>query len=322
MDVVRYSESPVDDLSPLFAGRPHGRYGEDWTLDAEAVRTFESERLTAYLQANGDTSLLCVEDGLVRGAIGLRHSAWDTDFWGFPCAAVEHLIAAPTDPDGDARRVVARLAAAADEWCREEGIRFAYARCDANNLSAIAALEELGFRYIETTVTNTYDLRSLPPAESSAWTIREVRPDEADLLAGLAQDAFLTHRFYADEAFSAERADAMYERWVRDSVADPHWTTIVLEESGRVNGFFTYRLEDLRAHFGLRFAKWRMAAVDSAARGRGHGRRLFLGAMEHVRDDADVVDSGLSVRNTRSFNLHNRLGFRVVSFSTTLHRWY
>ena len=154
------------------------------------------------------------------------------------------------------------------------------------------------------------------------YQIRTAQPDEADLLACMTQDAFLTHRFYADKRFPTEKVDAMYREWVMSSLESDAWITIVLETGGKVRGFFIYRIEDLTAYFGLRFAKWRMAALSPIDRGKGYGVQLFRGAMQFVHGQAETVDSGLTIRNTRSFNLHNKLGFRILCFFVTFHKWY
>jgi GNAT superfamily N-acetyltransferase len=322
MELARYSGQPAEWFSELFARHAFGRYCSDWTLDLEAARRLERDRFVAYLEANAETSLLAIDEGRVRGAIGLRASPWDTDVWGFPCATVEHLYLS-SDGTADERRDIAeRLVGEGDRWCEREGIRFAFARCDAQDLHVLHALEAHGFRYIETTVANCRDLRRQPAPPTVNGTIREADPGEADRLVDIVRGAFGTHRFYADGGFPAERVDAMYQRWVRDDLRDPAWTTIVLEEEGRVNAFMTYGVDDLSEYLGLRFAKWRMFAVDGKALGRGHGAKLLDGAMDYVKDDLDIVDSGLSLRNVRSLNIHNQLGFRAVAFSTTLHKWY
>jgi RimJ/RimL family protein N-acetyltransferase len=323
MEATPYSGEPVESLALLFRHLTHGRYCADWTLDLKAAQRLERDQFFAYLNANAATSLLVKDGGVIVGALGMRHSDWDTQYWGFPCAALEHLYTAD-DPAWDATQIANILAAAADRWCEREGVAFAFARADAQNLPAVRALENSGFRYIETAVTNTFDLRKLPPVPMEGWIIRGVRPEETDTLLEIAQDAFLTHRFYADRRFARDRVDAMYREWVRTSLAGSAWTNIVLEESGRTNGFFTYRVEDLSPYFGTPFVKWRMAAISAEARGQGQGQglRLFRGAMDYVREQASTVDSGLTVRNIRSFNLHNKLGFRVVCFSVTFHKWY
>lgn len=321
MEVVPYAGEGLDALSALFDGRAYGRYCADWTLDREAARRLERDRFFAYLQTNSQTSLLVWEGGEIRGALGMRRSEWDSRLWGFPCATIEHLYVAETG-GADRRRIANGLVAAADRWCIQEGITFAFARSDAQDLPPLHALENSGFRYVETTVKDTCDLRRLAPLAREGWTIRDVRPNEADVLVDLVRGAFLDHRFYADGRFAPSQVAIMYQQWVRNSLSDPTWTTIVLEEGGKVNGLFTFRYEDLTPYFGLHFVTWRLAAVGPDARGSGHGLKLFHGALDFVRDRATIVDNESSCRNIRSVNLQLKIGFRVVCFSVTLHKWY
>jgi GNAT superfamily N-acetyltransferase len=237
------------------------------------------------------------------------------------CVSIEHLVASDNDQESR-RRVMKALVETADQWCRANQAEFALARPDACNLPAVHALESYGFRYIETTIVNSRDLRETAALAHAGDRIRIADPNEADLLADIAKDAFLSHHFYADPGFPKEKVDAMYRQWVLGSLQSDIWTTVVLEIENRVRGFFTYRIEDLTPYFGFRFVKWRMAALSKADRGMGYGVQLFNGAMDFVRPQAEIVDSGLTLRNTRSVNFHNSVGFRILCSSTTLHKWY
>ena len=42
----------------------------------------------------------------------------------------------------------------------------------------------------------------------------------------------------------------------------------------------------------------------------------------HKREGLDVVDSGLSIRNLASLNLHNKMGFKTFFTLVTLHKWF
>lgn len=321
LEVARYSGQSQKDLSPLFADYTYGRYCADWSLDIQASRRLERDRLFAYLQPNAASCWVATERDRIVGVLGLRKCAWDTAFWGVDYVTIDHLYACGSG-EGSKKFIMDELVDAADQWCRDEKVGFVVARPDALDLDAIHALESHSFRYIETTVTSSYDLRRTETCQPVNCQIRAARPDEADFLMDITKDAFITHRFYADTRFPKERVDNMYREWVRSSLESAAWTTIVLEAEDKVRGFFIYRLEDLSSYFRLRFAKWRLAALASVDQGKGYGIQLFQGAMQFVRDQAEIVDSGLTIRNTRSLNLHNKLGFRILCSSVTFHQWY
>lgn len=321
MEVTRYSGQSREDLSWLFADYTYGRYCSDWWLDIRTSRRLELDHLFTYLQRNAASCWVATERGRVLGVLGLRRSAWDTAFWGVNCVVLDHLCAHGLEST-PSEFIMDQLVGAADRWCKDEQTDFALARADVLDLATIHALEDHGFRYIETAVTNSYDLRQVDVCPPIGYHIRVAQPDEAGLLTSMAVGAFLTHRFYADKRFPTERVDAMYQEWARSSLEGVTWTTIVLEAEGKVRGFFIYRLEDLTAYFGLRFVKWRLAALAPGDRGKGYGAQLFQGAMQFVRDRAEIVDSGLTIRNVRSLNLHNKLGFRLLCSSAAFHKWF
>jgi RimJ/RimL family protein N-acetyltransferase len=319
--LLEYSGQGKEAFDRLFYKYQSGRYCQDDSLDLNTARRWELDTLIAYLGKNSSSSWLDIDRGEIVGYLGMRKSAWDSDFWGIHFASIDHLFASQAKKR-DREIVLDELLRACDQWCRSENIEFVSARIDANDLDAIKTLENHGFRYIETTVVNSYDLRrgSLPSQEIG--TIRYAQASDEQDLVDMVEDAFLTHRFYVDGKFPKEKVDQMYREWVRSSLHSSDWSTIVLESGGKVRGFFIYSIpEELSEYFQVRFAKWRLAALGPKDRGSGYGVPLFVGAMNFLVDKVKIIDSGLTVRNIRSFNLHNKLGFKIQHFSVTMHKW-
>jgi RimJ/RimL family protein N-acetyltransferase len=83
-----------------------------------------------------------------------------------------------------------------------------------------------------------------------------------------------------------------------------------------------YYSSDLREYFGLQFAMWKMALLDPMNRNKGLGTDFFIACLHYHREEGlDVVDSGLSIRNLSSLNLHIKLNFKITSTLVTLHKW-
>lgn len=322
VEISPYAGQSRDDLAPLFRKYFYGRYCGDRSLDLQASRRLELNQLYSYLQQSPITAWLAIRGGAIVGVLGLRKSQWDTDFWGVNYANIDYLMAHDADA-GNRKAIIEELAQTMDEWSRQERLDFISARVDTFDLPTAHVLENHEFKYIETTITNSFDLKRLDPTPPENYVIRIARPDEVDLLIDLSRDGFLTHRFFADTRFPQQKAHEMYRLWVHNSLAhDSNWTTVVLEKEGRVRGFVTYRVEDLTSYFGMNFVKWRMAAIGKDERGKGHGVDLFMGAMKYVHGQAGVVDSGLTIRNIQSFNLHTKLNFKLICSSITFHKWF
>lgn len=309
-----------DDVRPLFADYELGRYCADWSMPKEGARAIEAEAAFALLQRPSAVTFYATRGSQIVGFLTGQKSAWDTDFWGIPYASVDQLHAIG-ETEAEREEIHVSLLEAFDGWLASEGMRFANARVHILDLAQVHALERRGYRYIETTLTNCLDVRKERFSLPEGYVIRAPKEGETALLVGMTKDAFVTHRFYADPGFPRKKVDEMYERWVESSLTSPAWTTIVLDKDGDAKGFFIYKIEDLRKHVGLRITKWRMGVLGGDDRAKGHGIPLFQGAMDYVRAESDIVDSGLSLRNTKSFNLHTKLGFRGLAFSSTYHKW-
>lgn len=326
-DVVAGSPSTPparEEIARLFDDYEFGRYCADWSLPRVGARAIEADALFSLVCRPSSLIFYATEvDNTSRlvGVLVAARSEWDTDFWEIDYVSIDALQVV-----GASEEVREEIAGALlDEfqrWCTAERVRFVCTRVEMLDLAVIHAVESRGFRYIETTLSNSVDLRtkkfSLPPG----YAIRPPRPDETALLVDMTADAFVTHRFYADPGFPRAKVDEMYQRWVSSSLESPAWTTIVLDLDGVAHGFFIYRIEDHREQVGVRITKWRMGVLGADSRASGHGVALFEGAMNYVSSSSDIVDSGLSLRNLKSFNLHSKLGFRGLSFSATYHKWH
>jgi len=322
IQIIPYDGQSRDNFISLFREYTYGRYCSDWTLDLEASRRLELDRLFSYIQQNPANCWLATGENGIVGLLGLHLSKWDTDFWGIKYANIDHLITIGPEDDFS-KMVMKKLVQKADKWCQSEQIDFVVARADVLDLVTVQTLEEHGFKYIETTITNTLDIKHLDPVSSKDYVIRLARPEETDLLVDFSLDAFPTHRFYAEKRFSTAKVDEMYRQWVRNALTNISvWTTVVLEKDSKVLGFMTYAIEDVSPYFGMSFIKLRMACLDKKERGKSHGVDLFNGVVKFVHSQGDVIVSGLTIRNIHSFNLHTKLNYKLKCSSNTFHKWY
>jgi GNAT superfamily N-acetyltransferase len=320
LKVVQSSDRAADTLHALFDDYRFGRYCRDEFFDIHQARRLERARVLAFLAANPHSSWLVVDGEKTRGTAGIRISDWDTGFWGVRFAILDHFVAQGSELER--QHICSALLRTTDAWCEQHQVEFCCTRVDAHDVTAIQALEEHGYRYIETTIENRVDLGSAATfCLPSTAHLRPPIAGEEDELAAIAQDAFPAHRFYADERFPRVKADAMYRELVLSSFRDPGCRILVLEADGALRGFVIHRLEDLTSYFGVRFARWRLAALETKSRRAGYGTMLFRAAIESARQEAGIVESGLTSRNLPSVNLHAKVGFRTTCCTVTLHRW-
>jgi GNAT superfamily N-acetyltransferase len=274
------------------------------------------------LVARADTLTIAAfsPSGEIEGLLVFRLSAWDTEHFGFPFATIESILTASAGHElqlSVARTLLERFGA----WCASERVRFVSTRIPALDLAVIHALEEQGFWFIESWVYNNLDMARVPEVPEPP-ALRLSVPGDMDVMLEYSTSAFATQRFHADGKFDPAKADSLYRKWIETAFHDPNQLIAVLESDGKPKAFMVYYKSDLRDFVGRQFAMWKMALLDPASRGQGLGTQFFSAlARHHAGEGLDVIDSGLSLRNLPSLNLHNKHRFKVVSTIVTFHKW-
>jgi ribosomal protein S18 acetylase RimI-like enzyme len=204
-------------------------------------------------------------------------------------------------------------------FCGEHRIHFLIVRCPARAAGTVQALEDGGFRLMDTRLTLETDLlhRPLAPRES---TIRPLRAGEASTLESIAREAFAGYpgHFHADPRLDRKACDEAYVSWAlrcRDpAVADE---VLVAPVEGQLAGFAALRLADpSRAELVL-------GAVLPAFRGRGLYREMTLAGFEWARArGAERFTAVTHLSNLAAQRSWVRAGMLPVGSSHTFHRWF
>jgi GNAT superfamily N-acetyltransferase len=300
----------------------YGRYLEDRSLPETGARLLLRDTIEQHLgRPHGKSAFAFSRAGDVVGIILFRLSEWDSEYFGWNVAIVDSLIV--QGPDDAAKSDIALgLLNRFHDWCRSADVRFVSARIPALDLPVVHSFEALGFRYIESWIFNKYDLRKKDERPQCSFELRLAEPKDLAIMSEYSNGAFASQRFHADPHIPVEKAEQLYRNWIKTAFDDPNQKILVHDVSGRPAAFLIYFTRDLRKYFDLQFAMWKMALLDPSQRGRGMGTEFLWAMLDYHRTEGlDVVDSGLSMRNQDSLNLHNKVGFKVVSTLVTFHKW-
>jgi dTDP-4-amino-4,6-dideoxy-D-galactose acyltransferase len=127
--------------------------------------------------------------------------------------------------------------------------------------------------------------------------------------------AFRSTRFAADPGFPRPAVAALYDTWLRNSVAGFADAVLVSGPTGAPEGFVTLHSSGAITRIGL-------IAVSPTARGAGVGYRLVAGATQwaaaHHCNEVRVVTQGSNVAAQR---LYQRCGFLSATAHTWFHAW-
>lgn len=312
-----------DELVFLTGQYRYGRYCEDWSLPLEASRRLLFDQVHQLLARNNSQHVMAfAASGESVGLLIFRLSEWDTEHFGYNVAIIDLVIVHETDYERKVE-ITKALIKEFQEWCQAANIRFVSAKIPALDLPVIHGFESYGFNFIESWVYNKYDLNTVERLGQTPYQLRLTQPDDCQFMLDYATGAFVTHRFHADSHITEEQAEKLYDKWIQTAFEDPGQQILTLDIEDKPVAFMIYYKNDLLPYFGLQFAQWKMAVLDPASRGKGLGTGFFIAlAHYHHQDGLDVIDSGLSIRNLASLNLHNKLDFKVISILVTFHKWF
>ena len=247
--------------------------------------------------------------------LAAEHVPWDTESLGVPVAQVRH-IEIHDRPAADAE--MPRLLA----WFATQGIELAACRLDHARLLESAALERMGFRFIEMVYAMAVDLPRPLPAMAVTRGVHWRRACEADLdeLQQLAANAFATGRWNIDWSVGQSLGGRRYADWVVRSLADPKHEVLCAVVDGQTAGLFiTEPAADGSVY-------WHLTAVAPKWQGKGVGKALWTSMLHrNAVGGAKRVHTTISARNVPVVNLYARLGWRFVDCQMTYHwaaaRW-
>ena len=310
------------ELESLIHLYTYGRYCEDISLPLESSQRLTMDRL---LHLTNEANIQVIESyslsGELLGTLVFRLSQWDTEHFGYNVCIIEAIILKRLGYEQEfeiSEILVEKFLA----WCESEKMRFISIKVPSLDLPVVHSLERWGFHYIENWIYNKYDLTKLDSLSKPPYQLRLARSIDFDLMVDFSRDAFSTQRFHADAHIAHDKADSLYEKWIQTAFNDPNQKVLVLDIKHRPAAFMIYYSSDLREYFGLQFAMWKMALLDPMNRSKGLGADFFIACLHYHREEGlDVVDSGLSIRNLASLNLHIKLNFKVTSTLVTLHKW-
>ena len=231
----------------------------------------------------------------------------ETARFGIRCARV---------PDPNAP--LAKVNAAA----RAEDIAFLSTRVSTDDIACVQALEEDGYRLMDTLV---YYHAPLPVPEKhttlpEGTALRAALSCDTAAVSAVAGEAFAGFygHFHADPRLSQADCDAVYVDWAGHCVRSQteELPVLVSETGGRITGFLAARrISETCADIALN-------AVSPRMQGQGIYGALLEEAMAHMaRSGFQEVTISTQVNNITVQKAWGKRGLRMQESFYTLHKW-
>ncbi|MEK7517755.1 MAG: GNAT family N-acetyltransferase [Patescibacteria group bacterium] len=194
---------------------------------------------------------------------------------------------------------------------KENNIKYATYRVNANNYPTIHALGKCGYILVDGLITleTVTDLGK----HNRNKHIRIATKNDLPTLLKTVGEVFNATRYYHDPVIPKEKADNIYKEWVKNTLHGKFGDMVVVwEERKRILGFITL---DKKGQIPL-------VGVAKTARGKGIGRELVesvLNKFENWGAKKIIVETQMT--NIPALKLYQSCGFKIADSHLTF-RWY
>jgi GNAT superfamily N-acetyltransferase len=206
-------------------------------------------------------------------------------------------------------------------FCGDNHVAMLIARCYTTNLDTVQAMEDEGFRLMDTLVYYSFDFgRSEIPADTGV-TVRPIKAGEDGAVKAVAARSFEGYygHYHADPRLDKIKADEAYVDWAVRSCVLPEVAdeVLVADLDGQIVGFATLRMNNPEEGEGVLFG------VDPVAQGRGIYRSFMVGGMNWSKaQGAKRMVVSTQITNIAVQKVWARVGFTLSSAYYTFHKWF
>lgn len=252
-----------------------------------------------------------IEMGSTRGLVVVLHARWEEQVIGRSVAKV-HLFVA------DSHEIAVLLARDVLENCQARDVVLVSVTPGHSPTFVHCALAEAGFHVASQVLTVSADLEAIAPAVARIpirGTFRTATAADSNAIVDIAGRAFVDVRFMADPLFPSEWGAQLMRAWARNLVNGGADEIVVSESGGKVVGFATMALEEVRRQ---RIPV--LMAVEPRYDGVGIGAMLVRQMLDWYRFRGMKTFLGATEKSNIAINtLYSRLGFTVLDSNLVYH---
>ncbi len=207
---------------------------------------------------------------------------------------------------------------------KDQGIALIITRIDTENLAAINALEDAGFR-IKDIHYNWRHSAGDPVNEKHLNSDIIIRPAiAADIkqVTVIAQHAFDGYgHYFADQRLDKDRCREIYPDWAALSITDKKVAdqTLVAEYNEKIIGFISVKIAEKD---GEKYSAGGLGAVSADCRGQNVFASLVIAGLQWGQAIVPTWQEHYSLAINYPVNrVLTKVGFRQIGSSVTLHGW-
>ncbi|MBI4947147.1 MAG: hypothetical protein HY840_12200 [Bacteroidetes bacterium] len=237
-------------------------------------------------------------------------SKLDTKRFGFKVAKVNHF-------DKKSEKLLIAL--------KKQGVKLILSKVNAEDITLINTLEELGFCIKDIQVTYKYDLTDYTPKNisfDSDFMIRDAGKSDIPKLKKVALESFKNYgHYFEDKKLDPIKCAGIYSDWIERSCKDKNIADkiIVAEHKGDIAGFLSFKIYNDNTY---KYAAGGLGSVAEKYRNKDIFRMIMVAGLNWGKEmklhweEHNVIITNFPVNRSMS-----KLGFKVYKSFVTMHHW-
>jgi hypothetical protein len=271
---------------------------------------------------SNDDLITAYYNGKLAALLSYSGLDWDTKHYGYKSGHINHLLTDNKLDQTVIRDCLEKVLSLFKQHCSDAKIRHVSADLSSWDFNKSYILQAANFKYILTQIDGFVKGYIDPIKAIDEIEFGLVRPDEIDFYEKLAANSyFLGGRFYADSGFDRIKVDQMYSSLVSSSFKSGNVLLSYRVKDQPVGLFISKQIKTYSQFAGLRVALLRFLIVDPQFRGRRFAQDLFIRTVNYLKENCDLVGTGLEIHNIPSLNLHSKLTFSFNYTHNAYHWW-
>ena len=248
--------------------------------------------------------------GKVDGFACVREMQFDSDVFGIAVARVVARAHTEVVHHQLARGVLASAS--------ELGFRQLVTTLTAEDYLQLRVLEECGFRLVDVGLVFSRRLGRaslMVEAAPAELPVRVALEPDLNRLMEMAGALFRQSRFYRDPCHTAETADELHRRWIRNCLVGERADVVLVatDDADVPIAFVTCKVDKDKEYGAID-----LVAVDPRYRGRGVATAVLGAALRWFAARTGEVRVKTQAINYGAARLYERAGFHLVSSDMTL----
>lgn len=323
IELVTQDKKWLKDITNILTDWQYHPYRKYPFLNQKDLISIAIEEFKKILSKDTNSVLALSIDSKIKGIACLTYLPWDTKIFCVNMSKISHLIV-PVNNNLDERRyVLKKLLESVIEIAFKKQIKFISCRVDTEDKEIVFALENKGFRLMDTILTYIFNTKKhFLPKLKSLFFVRPFKKEDLKEIKELARNSFTKDRFHLDKNIPKQKADTFHIEWVVNYCYGRNKETVLVATKGKeIVGFLGYKQDKLIEEVcGVKIGGKGISAVKPGNSGCYVSLINFL-LKKFSMPTLDISEFSTQIDNYPVIKIWQRFGMEYTCSFYTFHKW-